>query len=299
MSRIVIGFDGGDGGRDALALGRFLTGPDDELVVGAALPYDPVPMIDVSGYDRALAEHYDSLFGEVERELGDRPFARRELRDSSPPRALSSLAETEGADLVVVGSTHRGKLGRVFPGAVGERLLNGSPCAVAIAPRGFANRDHRPVGVIGVGYDGTGESRQALAAAQELRARLDCGLSLITVIPHPEAFSRELVHASPELAATASELLGTDAYREALRQHFRGILDDGLEQLDGDDGVETTLDEGSPAAALAARGVELDLLVLGSRGYGPIRRVLLGGVSAEVMRTAPCPVIVVPRPPEQ
>ena len=34
----------------------------------------------------------------------------------------------------------------------------------------------------------------------------------------------------------------------------------------------------------------IDLLVTGSRGYGPMRRVLLGSVSSELMRSAPCPV---------
>jgi nucleotide-binding universal stress UspA family protein len=59
--------------------------------------------------------------------------------------------------------------------------------------------------------------------------------------------------------------------------------------------VETLLKHGDPAATLEAQGVEVDLLVIGSRGYGPFRRALLGGVAAEVMRSAPCPVIVVPR----
>ena len=44
-----------------------------------------------------------------------------------------------------------------------------------------------------------------------------------------------------------------------------------------------------------ARDALLDLLVIGSRGYGPVRRTLLGGVSAEVTRTSACPVLVVPR----
>jgi nucleotide-binding universal stress UspA family protein len=46
---------------------------------------------------------------------------------------------------------------------------------------------------------------------------------------------------------------------------------------------------------LAERSRELDLLVVGSRGYGPVRQVLIGGVSAELMRRAACPVLIVPR----
>jgi nucleotide-binding universal stress UspA family protein len=47
--------------------------------------------------------------------------------------------------------------------------------------------------------------------------------------------------------------------------------------------------------ALAAASAEIDLLVCGSRGYGPLRSVLVGGVSDRLTRQAPCPVIVVPR----
>jgi nucleotide-binding universal stress UspA family protein len=40
----------------------------------------------------------------------------------------------------------------------------------------------------------------------------------------------------------------------------------------------------------------VDLLVLGSRGFGPVMRLLIGSVSSRVIREAPCPVLVVPRP---
>ena len=60
--------------------------------------------------------------------------------------------------------------------------------------------------------------------------------------------------------------------------------------------AETTMLVGDPARALEREAGEgLDLLVLGSRGYGPVRRVLLGGVSESVVRHSPCPVLVVPR----
>jgi len=59
--------------------------------------------------------------------------------------------------------------------------------------------------------------------------------------------------------------------------------------------LEHVLRHGDPVDALAAVSEDADLLLLGSRGYGPRRAVLLGGVSGRVVRTAACPVIVVPR----
>lgn len=53
--------------------------------------------------------------------------------------------------------------------------------------------------------------------------------------------------------------------------------------------------EGDPAEQLAKHSATLDLLVMGSRGYGPLHAVLAGGVSGQVIREAQCPVIVVPR----
>jgi nucleotide-binding universal stress UspA family protein len=53
--------------------------------------------------------------------------------------------------------------------------------------------------------------------------------------------------------------------------------------------------EGEPSERLIAASEKVDLLVIGSRGYGPLRAVLAGGVSGRVIRGAHCPVIVVPR----
>jgi nucleotide-binding universal stress UspA family protein len=217
--------------------------------------------------DRSLIPDAARLFDEAERELGGVAITTRTAAASSPARALHDIATDEGADLIVVGSTHRGSLGRVLPGSVGERLLNGAPCAVAVAPRGFARGEHFGLGIVGVGYDGSEESRLALHQATRLAARLDATLRLIAVVP-PKPRERAAGHAPPS----------------------REDLDRRLQE-----GVETVLLDGDPAATLADQGVELDLLVVGSRDYGPLLRTMLGGVAAKVIRTAPCPVLVVPR----
>lgn len=55
------------------------------------------------------------------------------------------------------------------------------------------------------------------------------------------------------------------------------------------------LGDGNAAAVLAGQTAELDLLVLGSRGYGPLRSVLLGTVSEATVAEAQSPVLIVPR----
>jgi nucleotide-binding universal stress UspA family protein len=59
--------------------------------------------------------------------------------------------------------------------------------------------------------------------------------------------------------------------------------------------VTGALLDGDAATQIAKASEHLDLLVLGSRGYGPLGAVLLGSVSSALVRTARCPVVVIPR----
>lgn len=274
MDQIIIGADEGPRSRDALSLGgRLAHRLGSRVTVAAAIEYAPIPIAG-SEYDRARREHFDRIFAHADEILGAGAYERRELAEA-PAKGLHDLAESEGADLIVLGSTHRGRAGRVYPGSVGEKLLQGSPCAVAVAPHGYAEREHPGFGLVGVGYDGERDSRFALAEADLLAARLHSHLRVITVVP-----------AYPALDQVDYMKQRESEYRARLRRATKRLA-----LID----VEACLDQGDPAKVLARQGVDLDLLVIGSRGYGPVRRTLLGSVGSEVIRTAPCPVLVVPR----
>jgi nucleotide-binding universal stress UspA family protein len=275
--RILVGYDGSGGSRDAVALARSLAASDGtELIVAAALHFDPLAT-PAQAYERAVAEAEERLGASARELLGDAAFSIRCVGGVSAPRALTELAHAEDADVIVIGSTHRGGIGRVFPGSVGERLLQGAPCAVLVAPRDFARRRDFGLRQIGVAFDGREESREALAAASSLAGDLGAQLSLIAVAGQVDLRDR-----APDELPPVREKLQRELESAA------AAVGHGVE-------ATTELISGSPAAALAERGADLDLLVIGSRGYGPIRHALLGGVSAEVIRTAPCPVLVVPR----
>jgi nucleotide-binding universal stress UspA family protein len=237
--RILVGFDGRDAARDALTLARaFGEIEGAELVLAVALEnLDPLAT-PATAYERAFAETEEKLSTAARHQLGETPFRMRVVGGVSAPRALHELAEDERADVVVIGSTHRGGLGLVLPGSVGERLLHGAPSAVLVAPRGFAERGAGfEIKRIGVGYDGRTESSHARNVASRLASDLGASLDTLTV-------------------------------------------EDG---------------QGDPGRVLAERSSELDLLVVGSRGYGPVRHALEGNVSGQVMRLSSCPVLVVPR----
>ena len=208
----------------------------------------------------------------------------REVHSQKLEDALNDLAEREGAQVIVLGSTHRGALGRVYPGSVGERLLNGAPCAVAVAPRGYARSEQDGFEIIGVAYDGSEESKLALQTGERLARKLDGAVRLVVAVPPP-----------PPSVSRMMGAMGADpGFTRLLREPGEKALEEGLSSV-GDIEVQSELKLGDPAQVLADESGDLDLLVIGSRGYGPLRRTLVGSVSAEVMRKSPCPVMVIPR----
>jgi nucleotide-binding universal stress UspA family protein len=288
MSKVIVGFDASEQSDDGLVLGQALAKVyGAELHVAVVLPRTRIPFEVAIAGGEVSAQLEERLYESAERWLEGTEFIRASLDGEaggrSAARALYEYAGDQNADLIVVGSSHRGKVGRILPGSVGESLLRGAPCAVAVAPRGFARGEHAGFGLIGVGYDGSDEAELALKRAEGLSRSVGAGaqLRVITVVPTLMPLQMQ--------AALAGELL------EDLREEFRRVLESGLSKLSEKTEAEAVLREGDPAKVLAEQGIELDLLVMGSRGYGPVRSALLGAISSAVMRTAPCPVLITPR----
>lgn len=279
-TRLIVGVDGRDESRDALAL-AFLLAPllEAEVEAAAVIAYNPLP-IDVEPYEQALEAHFDEIFAAVGREAAGHGFREHRITGSSPAARLAELAEELDANAIVIGSTHRGRLGRVFPGTVGDGLLSGAPCAVAVAPRGLAAERSQPLRRIGVGYDGGAEAELALAQGVRLAERSGATLELIAVAPF--------------ITPIPTELADPGAYEDALRRSLGDVARAAAGAIES---VEVSVDviDGDPARELCERSEDLDLLVLGSRGYGPLLRTFLGGTANRVIREARCPVLVLPR----
>jgi nucleotide-binding universal stress UspA family protein len=144
------------------------------------LPYEPVPLIDASPYEEAWSAHTDEVLSAAAAALGSQPHEVRGIGSGSPARALADLAADEAADMIVIGSTERGPLGRVYPGTTATALLAAVGCPIAVAPRGFADHVPTHVRTIGVGYrEEYADSHPALAQAQELAKLLGAELRVI------------------------------------------------------------------------------------------------------------------------
>ncbi|HEX7058651.1 MAG TPA: universal stress protein [Solirubrobacterales bacterium] len=280
--RVLVGFDGSEGGHDALALTRELAGLDEaEALVVSVLPYQPFPVGFVPLADEA-EKKAEPLFEEARRVLDGIRVETRAYGGGSPAWVLSELAEKGEGDLIVVGSPHRGAIGRVLIGSTGTSLLHGAACPVAIASRGYADSDERRLRTVAAAYDGSSEAKIALHRAEAIALKANATLRVLTVVRPPQA--------------TGVPGFAGYSYAPEVPPDPDKVLHTGMESLSQGLHVEGRRLHGPPAKTLAeACEDDVDLIVTGSRGYGPATRVLLGSVAAELARTAPCPVLVTPR----
>lgn len=187
------------------------------------------------------------------------------IAGTSPARLLHEIADQRHPVAIAIGSSRGGANGVVSVGSAGEALLHGSPVPIAVAPDGFTLAS-RGTADIGVAYGATPESDDAVRVAAALADAAGARLRVLSV-GEP---------ASPDKLAEAHP-------GERLERALAGRAAEYAE-LTGD-----------PASALASASADLDLLVTGSRSYGPLGAVLLGAVTRRLIRAAACPVMVVPR----
>jgi nucleotide-binding universal stress UspA family protein len=224
---------------------------------------------------RVLAERI------VERDGGELKIVH--VEKGSPADTLQALAERGEADLIVLGSTHHAHLGSVAPGSVAEHLTHGARCRLVIAPKGYAQADHSQdrLRVAAVGFDGMAESFAALDEAAKLASKFGGSLRVIGVATPV-----------PAMGAAAAARAGAEAGPD-----FQTQLNQAVAELPAELRALPVFERGDPVEKLLeAAEMGVDLLVLGSRGFGPVMRLLVGSVSSRVIREAPCPVLLVPRP---
>ena len=138
-------------------------------------------------------------------------------------------------------------------------------------------------GKIVVGVDGSDESKTALAwAIEEARLR-NAQLDAVYVWQYP------MVEAHGLAAATIAPF-------DNLQHGAAEFVDSIVAEARAGENVHALAVEGHPSQVLVDLCQPEDLLVLGSRGLGGFRELLLGSVSHQCASHAPCPVVIVPTP---
>lgn len=286
--RIVVGYEGGGTGHDALSFANRW----------ARAAGDPVSVVTVHPGAAPLgAGRVDAEWVAYEREEVDRLLAEAKslvaegveatylrIDAGSAAHGLSDIVEPddgEGVSLLVLGSRRTRGMRRTFPGSTADRLLHGAAAPVTVVPWGYADVEERPLATVAVAFVDTPEGRVAFQHAALIAQHLSASLTVLSVVPDTRVV--------PGLGE--SRLFESEA-RRSYQESLDAVVASAPEGLE----VTGRLLPGPVVDALSDLSHDdCDLLVCGSRGYGPVRRVLLGGVSSRVVRHSKVPVVVTPR----
>lgn len=252
-----------DRGRDALALGARLARAFGARLILAHVVASTGRHVD-SDLDAAL-ERMKALRDEAPADI---EVAVEVIAAPSLLGCLHDLAIEHDADLLVINPEHRSSVSRALHGDLVANAIFTAPCAVAVAAQ---TPPAQPSRRIGVGWNGTPESYEALEWATRLAEHSGATVEIMRALDarHPEGTKPEA-----GVRERVTEL------RDLTRQRAS---------------AEMTLEWGDAAPLLIGKSRGLDLLVLGARSRGPVGRTILGSVSTDVLHHAECPVVVLPR----
>jgi nucleotide-binding universal stress UspA family protein len=275
FKNVLVGVDGGPNGRDAIALASRLADPDGKLTLAHAHSgaLHPGHAIAVGRLTEEREASHKLL--EQERATADVQAELLSIVAMSPGRGLHEQAEEQQADLIVVGSCSHSAIGRAMLGDDTRAALNGAPCAVAVAPLGYAD-GRASITKVGVAYNDSPESKAALAMAQTLAAPTRATVHALEVVP---------------IAGYAY----TGIIPPAIGESIDVLLQEANGRMKELPDVEGHAVYGLPGEELAAFGDQVDILVVGSRGYGPVKRLVLGSTSDYLERHARCALLVLRR----
>lgn len=296
---VVVGVDGSELSRQVLAhalVAAARRGADLDVVASVAVELyylggAPLAMPDLGDIRGEAHDRMRALVDEVLADPGVScvPGAQQvavTIVVTERPPAPELVDRSADAVLLVVGSRGRGAARSALLGSVALHCATHAACPVVVVhPRGTT--DGRPARVV-VGIDGSAGSLEALVAAIEEAARL--GASVAVVSTYESAQDR----------TDLGSLLGptVEDVRTRVGQVAREQLDTALTEV-GQPGVASVPDvgieivEGSPVDVLTDRSRDADLLVVGCRGRGAFRALLLGSIALNCVIKASCPVMVV------
>lgn len=264
FDRVVVGVGDDQPARDALSLAKELTSTDGKLLLLYVLPPDPGGDPEAQAAERRRAVERLASLG-VEAEVDAEPLC---VEGRSVAGALHEAVRARG-DLLVIGASRRDEFEQVVAGNHTREVLANSPSPVAVAPAGYAAKPSR-LTKIGVAYDGSAESEQALAVARQLAREHDAELSAFEAIGEPIPHDPRNIDAQP-----------VDRAGEA-RARLADLGDD----------VEPAAATGGAADELTRYAASVDLLVVGAHKHRPSDRLMGGSTSQRVADRAPSPLLV-------
>ena len=235
----------------------------------------------------AGGEMRDLLAAHAEESL--RLFEHQRRSISAAP-AILEVADELGADLIVLGSHGRRGLRHFFLGSVAEEVVRTAHCPV-LTLRESSSRGGTPrFGHLLVPVDFSPHARRALETARQLADLYGSELHLLHVVESP------VIPPSygPLYSAAAAGVAFSDLARE-VEENLRDLLS-RVEGPDVNSNLQVVEGIAAPSITRYAEKIGADLIVIATHGLSGLEHFLLGSVTEKVMRTAPCPVLVLKQP---
>jgi nucleotide-binding universal stress UspA family protein len=210
---------------------------------------------------------------------------RAQVRSISAAGAILDYAVEQDIDLVVMGTHGRRGLRRLLLGSVAEEVVRLAPCPVLTVPeRGNGLSDGQAKHIV-VPLDFSEHAELALSYAKQLSALYDAEMHLLHVVD-------ELIYPDfyPPIMPSSGSI--TEELRDQSTARMKGLLENvtGTETR-----AEVHVRAGKAAPTIAAFAAEhaADIIVIASHGLTGVKHILLGSVTEQVVRQAPCPVLTV------
>jgi nucleotide-binding universal stress UspA family protein len=272
---VLVGIDEQSRGRDAIALATRLVSPGGNLIFGHVHPGFALRGRGLPGELEAIEQQTaQALLASViaESRVDAEPCSVGADRIGS---GLHRMAEITGADLLVLGSSREGQNGRVWLRDGVRNAINGAPCAVVVAPLEYAELG-TPITQIGVAYNGSAESHAALAVGRGLAFELGANTIAFQALQRP-------VYEAQSVSA------------ERLAEATRGIEANQREHLVEETGIDACASCGDAVQEISVFSGSVDLLIVGSRDYGPVGRLVHGSTTHRLLGYARSPLLILTR----
>jgi nucleotide-binding universal stress UspA family protein len=231
-----------------------------------------------------LEEHAREQMQAAVEEHGGLKIQQAQLRGISAAATILEYAAENEIDLVVMGTHGRRGLRRLLLGSVAEEVVRLAPCPVLTVPERQDGRAVDAVERIVVPVDFSEHAKLALAYANHLATQYAAVLHLVHIVDeviYPDFY--------PPVMPSGGSI--TEELRDQSLERLRALL----AEVDADLSAEVHVRAGRAAPAIAkfAESEDADLIVIASHGLTGISHILLGSVTEQLVRRAPCPVFTV------
>lgn len=294
--KVIVGADGSDQSKAAIEWAaaeaarrnvrlRIVHGLGMPLIVSAyGGPERFQPTTEISGQADSVLEAAKELVGELQ------PSVTIETVTALEEAPLALIRQSGAHDLLVVGSRGLGSVAALFVGSVSIRVAAQAPCPVVVVPSEDGKPATTKLDSLVVGVDDSKNARRALGLAVDLAAESEGDLTVVNSweVPFPYdpvAMTAAGYQPQDDIFERHSEALVTELLEE--------VMDDGRKDVNVE--VSVIRAQANPVDALLGAAVEADAIVVGSRGRGSVRGLLLGSVSQGVLHRSKIPVVVLPK----